>query len=737
MMRVLGAMLTCLFVRMPPGKPRLRAPRRSRRRGLAAPRAASPMRRCSSIRRRSCAGTAARSRSAARSHWRKTAGDETFGTIEATAIDARRQDRAVGRAGRHQGDEGWRCRGGFRYRRARPRRLPGRARLGLARSPADVARGDRAQAASRRRREPASARHRQHVARDPGSDRRRGGVEAGRGQRAGFSRVINTRALILRSSPRRRKCSCACTTAGSWRARWPVRGSSRSFRRAAWTRSQRRSRRRAWSTCSTAAGRQIRSRRLAQGIPAIYTSETPAELVVFKGTPEFAPIVGTLVVVGDRTRRATCCATPRATTPCWPAAGFAPRRSTGPGHMWRAMRCRRLRAHSADVTRRCSARCSSRHAASAQRGRREAQIPQTATVPRKGGPTFAAKYDGTPQFVDEPGTQLARAVNAAVPVIRAGNAYYAVKTGIWFTAAQPTGPWSVATSVPASDLRDPADFAHLLRDVRAHLRRHRQRRVRRLHAGISRRVRRAGRHGGVRHGLRREARGSAMRGIPRPSRTASRPRRSSIRASATRTHSRSASPPRAFSRRRAIPSGLLGPLPVLRVDERERLSRVVQAGEADKTRLPEAGAGDSGRDAGAGRRAARLQCGRRERVRELGSAGADPPHGTRARLRHVDDHQCGRRERRAGAAPRGARPTSPPTSITRASPRTAAGIRIRRPTTRTPVPTARCIASARDGWQQHSPSGWSPAPCAAADGGRASAVARERRSRHAGGLVSA
>ena len=80
----------------------------------------------------------------------------------------------------------------------------------------------------------------------------------------------------------------------------------------------------------------------------------------------------------------------------------------------------------------------------------EAQIPQTATVPRKGGPTFAAKYDGAPQFVDEPGTQLARAVNASVPVIRAGNAYYAVKTGIWFTATQPAGPWSVATSVPAS-----------------------------------------------------------------------------------------------------------------------------------------------------------------------------------------------------------------------------------------------------------------------------------------------
>ena len=34
--------------------------------------------------------------------------------------------------------------------------------------------------------------------------------------------------------------------------------------------------------------------------------------------------------------------------------------------------------------------------------------------------------------------------------MRAGDAYYALKAGIWFTAAQPAGPWSVATSVPPS-----------------------------------------------------------------------------------------------------------------------------------------------------------------------------------------------------------------------------------------------------------------------------------------------
>ena len=50
-----------------------------------------------------------------------------------------------------------------------------------------------------------------------------------------------------------------------------------------------------------------------------------------------------------------------------------------------------------------------------------------------------------------PGTSLSRASNSRVPVIQAApDAYYAVRAGIWFTAAQPTGPWSLATSVPAS-----------------------------------------------------------------------------------------------------------------------------------------------------------------------------------------------------------------------------------------------------------------------------------------------
>lgn len=58
-------------------------------------------------------------------------------------------------------------------------------------------------------------------------------------------------------------------------------------------------------------------------------------------------------------------------------------------------------------------------------------------------------YDGPPQWAPIEGTSLHYARNAATPVIQVEpTSYYAVDNGIWFTAASPSGPWLVATSVP-------------------------------------------------------------------------------------------------------------------------------------------------------------------------------------------------------------------------------------------------------------------------------------------------
>jgi hypothetical protein len=65
--------------------------------------------------------------------------------------------------------------------------------------------------------------------------------------------------------------------------------------------------------------------------------------------------------------------------------------------------------------------------------------------------TYRATYEGTPKFQPIEGTALQYAANTPDPVIQVDpNRYYALKDGVWFTAAAPTGPWAVATTVPAA-----------------------------------------------------------------------------------------------------------------------------------------------------------------------------------------------------------------------------------------------------------------------------------------------
>ncbi|HEX6944824.1 MAG TPA: carbohydrate-binding family V/XII, partial [Casimicrobiaceae bacterium] len=77
-------------------------------------------------------------------------------------------------------------------------------------------------------------------------------------------------------------------------------------------------------------------------------------------------------------------------------------------------------------------------------------VPQTATVPIKGGPTFTPNFDGVPQYRPIDGTPLQYVVNTPTPIIRVdANSYFAVSGGVWFSATSITGPWGIARSVPS------------------------------------------------------------------------------------------------------------------------------------------------------------------------------------------------------------------------------------------------------------------------------------------------
>ena len=75
-------------------------------------------------------------------------------------------------------------------------------------------------------------------------------------------------------------------------------------------------------------------------------------------------------------------------------------------------------------------------------------VPQTAKVDRNKA-TFTPQFDGEPRLEQIEGTDLARVVNCATPIIRVSDKqFFAVENGVWFTASSLAGPWTVAANVP-------------------------------------------------------------------------------------------------------------------------------------------------------------------------------------------------------------------------------------------------------------------------------------------------
>jgi hypothetical protein len=189
---------------------------------------------------------------------------------------------------------------------------------------------------------------------------------------------------------------------------------------------------------------------LANGVPTVYTSQTPTELLVFKGQPDFVPIVGTQLLWASNTTSDVLINTTNSNYYVLLAGRWF--RSTGLTGPWTFVASDALPPDFARIPPQSLAAAvlpTVAGTAQAQEAVIENSIPQTATVPLKNGPKFTPNFDGPPQYVPVPGTTLTYVNNSSVPVIQvAPNAYYAVTAGVWFTAAQITGPWGIATSVP-------------------------------------------------------------------------------------------------------------------------------------------------------------------------------------------------------------------------------------------------------------------------------------------------
>jgi hypothetical protein len=189
---------------------------------------------------------------------------------------------------------------------------------------------------------------------------------------------------------------------------------------------------------------------LADGVPAIYVTETPTELIIFKGQPNFVPVTGTSLLWANNTAADVFIDTTNndyyiLISGRW----YRSPALTGP---WTYVAANALPPDFARIPKDGPAGVALASVAGtpqAQEALIANSIPQTATVSRINGPKFTPAFDGPPQWSPIAGTSMQYAVNSRVPIIEVNpSSFYAVQGGVWFTAGALTGPWVVATSVP-------------------------------------------------------------------------------------------------------------------------------------------------------------------------------------------------------------------------------------------------------------------------------------------------
>ena len=206
----------------------------------------------------------------------------------------------------------------------------------------------------------------------------------------------------------------------------------------------------------------------ASAVPKVFVSLQPAELILLTGEPSYLLVAGHGAAVGEqhRERRLPDGQDRGRSTTWWPAAGSRRRTSPDRGRLPRR-RCRRTsrRSRSSTTARACWRR--SRAPIRPLEAVLLAQMPQTARVNKKETKAPDVAFQGDPAVrADRARRRCERAVNTDKDVFKVGDLYYMCYQGVWFVGKSATGPWEVASSVPAGDLPDPGQLAVASRDLR-------------------------------------------------------------------------------------------------------------------------------------------------------------------------------------------------------------------------------------------------------------------------------
>ncbi|HSZ35075.1 MAG TPA: hypothetical protein VK772_17280, partial [Puia sp.] len=184
-------------------------------------------------------------------------------------------------------------------------------------------------------------------------------------------------------------------------------------------------------------------------IPKVFYTETPAEIILFQGTPVYANIPGTSLTYATNTSNNVFFSS-QTSLYYYLAAGrwFSAPGLNGP---W-TFATPNLPADFAKIpttspaSRILSSVPGTDEAADAVM---IAQIPTKTLIDPKAAPPVTITYSGDPKYVTIEGTDLSYVENTTEKVIKVSDdQYYACVSGLWYVAISAQGPWVLASSVP-------------------------------------------------------------------------------------------------------------------------------------------------------------------------------------------------------------------------------------------------------------------------------------------------
>jgi hypothetical protein len=192
-------------------------------------------------------------------------------------------------------------------------------------------------------------------------------------------------------------------------------------------------------------------------VPKVFYSNTPAEIITFKGQPKYAKIPATQLVYATNTD-SDLFVQPAENQYYYLVSGrwFRAKSLDGPWSYATAD----LPADFARIplnSERSRVLASVPGTDEAKDAVLLAQVPTTVIVDRaKAEAEVKVSYDGDPQFQPIESTSLSYASNTQDKIIKVGDLYYLCFQGVWFMSTSPQGPWKTADSVPKEIYTIPA-----------------------------------------------------------------------------------------------------------------------------------------------------------------------------------------------------------------------------------------------------------------------------------------